>query len=229
MENKILFWVGVIFILTVPIYIGIKLENVKVSIISAICAGFIIFVSKMGILTEISLGPLKGKMQETIQEANATIEQLKTISVASAKVTLTSLMAGGFGGGTSLQTKLDLHDELVESLKNVGFSEQELNQADEPWKQGIGLIYHRAIKNIVYKKRNLEPSGSQSSANIQAIYEKFNELLDFDNWQAPSPNEMKNFLENEGVLNKEIGDWINDYQNFLDTGEIRRRDLFIKQ
>lgn len=229
MENKILFWFSVIFVATVPIFIGIKFVNVKMAAVSVLCGALLLVASKIEIIKEFSMGPLKAKMKETIQEANATIEQLKTVSVASAKATLTSLMAKNFWGGVSRKAQLDLHDQIIESLKKVGFSNQEINEADEMWNRGIGMIYLNKVSSLIAEIRKSNPTNSPAHAEAQKTQKDFQDLLDFENWKVPSPDKMTSFLKERGFLKPEMEEWIADHRHFLNTGEIRRRDLFAQQ
>ena len=69
---------------------------------------FVTFMARIDDLTELSLGPVKAKMRETIKEAYATIEELRNVAAISAKAILTDIMAGTFMGGMNLRTCLFL-------------------------------------------------------------------------------------------------------------------------
>jgi hypothetical protein len=224
--KNIFFIIGIVFTTIAPLYIGFKYENIEMSGMAFLCGAFLTFVVRLGDIAELSLGPVKAKMRETIAEANATIDQLHKIAANSAKVTLTDLMGGNFIGAVALEKRLDLHDQLIDSLKEIGVSDVLVADADEMWKRGIGLIYHRKIGEILSRE---EASKAESSKARDKVYKEFQSLMNFKKWQAPSPEEIEGFLTLKGCLTAEMREWTDDYRHFRKTGEIRRREMFAEQ
>lgn len=227
--RKILFWFGVSFTIVAPIVIGTGFKDPSTSWVAALCGAFITFISKLDEIAELSLGPVRAKMRETIQQANVTIEQVQKIAKDISETTLTALMAGNFGfsDGLNLATRLDLHDRLVQNLIEIGVSDKDIFELDTKWKQGIGVIYHRAIAPLiddreVPHKINVNATNAQNQARAG-----WDELSEFEQWKAPTPGEMTNYLKSVGLLTGEISEWIDDYRHFLDTGEINRREIFV--
>lgn len=229
MENNFIFFLGIAFIISAPIIARIKPENYSASKIIIVAGLILIFTSKIDTMEEFSVGPLQAKMKETIQEANATIKQLKTVSAASAKTTLTGLMADGFLGGLPLKRKIALHDQIIESLREVGFSNQEISEADEMWRKGVGILYYNKIRPLIEGRESPNLVNRGASEEARKATHDFTKLLDFENWLAPTPEQITIFLEERGFLKPEMEEWIADYQHYLDTGEIRRRDLFAQR
>ncbi|MBI3815544.1 MAG: hypothetical protein HY279_13895, partial [Nitrospinae bacterium] len=129
----------------------------------------------------------EAEMKKTVEDAIATIEQLRNVATTSSRATLTSLMAANFMSGTTMKNRLELHDQLISNLANIGASKQQIEEADEMWKRGVGVIYHRGIK------KTLEGRNSQNELNIVASRE-LQALLNFDEWKAPSSIEIENFI-----------------------------------
>lgn len=113
--KKILFWLGVSIIVLVPLAIG--LFGVRSGLVPsdaaqsmpwlALLIGVCItLLSRMDDIAEFSLGPLKARMTEKIEEADAVVVQLRRIAAALAEVTLTDLMASNFMGGLPLKEKV---------------------------------------------------------------------------------------------------------------------------
>ena len=168
-------------------------------------------------------------MRETIQQANATIEQVQRIARNISETTLTALMAGNFGftDGLNLESRLDLHDRLVQSLKEIGIPDKDISELDAKWKQGIGVIYHRAIAPLIDDREEphrINPNATEEQEKVRAGWD---ELLEFEQWKAPTPAEMTIYLESVGFLTDEINEWIDDYRHFVETGEINRREVFV--
>ena len=163
----------------------------------------------------------EAEMKKAVENAIATIEQLRNVATTSARATLTSLMAANFMSGTTMKNRLELHDQLISNLVDIGASKQQIEEADEMWKKGVGVIYHRGIKKI------LEVRNSSNGLNIEASQE-FQNLLKFDEWKAPSSVEIKKFIESKGLMEQELKDLIDDYRHYESTGIIKRKELFFK-
>lgn len=225
----LLFWVGVFFTLAAPILVSIFIPGSGITWVVALCGAFVTLLVKLDDLVELSLGPVRAKMRETVMEANATVKQLRNFATVIGEVSLTDLMAGNFFDGTTLKTRLDLHDSIIKSLQDIGVEENVLRDTDQNWRKGVGVIYHRAIyKRIQQQTTHRKDNSDLSSAQLE-IPNNFQKLLDFEVWQAPTPKVIKEFINSHALMTEELSDWINDYQHFLDTGEIPRRDLFVQE
>jgi len=224
-----LFWVGVVFTISAPIIIGIEFANTGIAWVAALCGAFVTFISKLHEMAELSVGPVRAKMRETIREANATIDQVRNIARNISETTLTALMAGNFGftDGLNLRSRLDLHDRLIESLKEIGVPDNEISELDEKWNQGIGVIYYRAIAPLIDGRE--DPNQINMNASEEQIEQRkgWDGLLEFDEWKAPTPDEMQAYMDAQGIVSEGINEWVEDYRNFLEIGEIRRREIFV--
>ena len=224
-----LFWGGVIFTLAAPIIIGHIFKNDSVAWVAALCGAFVTFMARIDDLAELSFGPLKAKMRDTINEANATIEQLRNIAASFAKTILTDLMAGGFADSMNLKSRLDLHDQIISDLNNIGVSETAVKDAKYMWSKGICIIYHRAIRRVLGQQDTLYRININAPTEVLEASRQFQNMLNFDKWQAPTPDEMEAFIESKGLMTEELSNWISDYRHFVETGEIRRRELLEKE
>lgn len=225
--KSILFWGGTIFTLFVPVSIGILTKNANASWLAALCGAFVIFIAKLDDIAELSLGPVKAKMRETIREALATLDQLREIAVTSARATLTDSMAGNFMSGTTLKNRLELHDQIIESLISIGVPQKKIDEATVMWNRGVGIIYHRGIHAALEGRKNRNIVNMEASKEVREAAKEFQKLIKFDEWKAPTPDEMENFINEKGLMNEALQELISDYRHFLKFGEIRRRDVFI--
>lgn len=224
-----LFWIGVIFILVVPVYIGIFHKAHPAIVWAAVlCGAFVIFISKIESIQELSLGPLRARMKEQIREADATIKQLREISAVSSEATLTNLMAGNFWGGMPFAKRLELHDKIVDSLKQIGASDAQIKRAESDWKKGVSIIYHNKIQEVVEQRKKPSQINSDAPEEAKKAGNEIKELLDFNNWAAPTPQQIKSTLRKYNINSPEAEAWIEDYEYFLKTGEIRNKEQFIK-
>jgi hypothetical protein len=215
------FWVAVAFTGSAPLLIRLFGGSAGSSWQAFACGVFVAFMAKFNDLSEFSLGPLKAKMRETIAEANATLDQLRSVATSMARATLTDMMAGSFMAGMSLATRLQLHDALMIQLRELGVSEKERDLAAVEWRKGICVIYQRIIGNLV--ARDVRTVDAEKYGRLA---KELNAMVDMNTWTAPTPTQLRSFLEVHSLITAELADWLGDYQHFLDTGEIRRRSLF---
>ena len=224
-----LFWAGIIFTVVAPIVIGVGYDDQSTSWIAAICGAFVTFMSRLEFLAELSLGPVKAKLRDKIEEATATIDQLRNVAVVSAEATLTDLMAGGFMGGMNTRMRLELHDKIVHTLAEIEADELAIEAAKSEWNKGISIIYHRAISRVVDGRSSPNLVNPDSSDQQKKAYKELQSILDFDTWTVPTPNQIRAILKKYDIESEEVNHWLDDYENFLSTGEILRRSEFEKE
>ena len=164
------------------------------------------------------------------QKATEAIDQLKFIACTNAKATITDLMAANFGfeDGLNLKARLELHDRIINSLKQIGVSEDDIEAVGSMWHKGVGVIYFRGIGCALEGRTNPNMINTNASPELLRASEEFQKLLNFENWEAPSPDEIESFIKGKGFMNDKVKELIEDYRLFLKTGEIRRREVFEK-
>jgi hypothetical protein len=225
--KALLFWLGAVLTLAAPLIFGLTGHDAATSAIVAASGIAVMVLTKIEDLVEISFGPLSARMRETIREAAATIEQLRSVATAISQASLTDMMAGNFMGGTTLRTRMQLRDRIIQTLRDVGVSEAQVSEAESEWRKGISLIYHRVIRERLEGRSHPNRVNTDASGDILAASREFQSLIDFSIWRAPTPEEMTTFLAARGLLNEELQEWIDDYRHYLTRNEIRRLDTFL--
>ena len=105
------------------------------------------------------------------------------------------------------------------------------------------VVYTRDFKQIRLAIKNLKGKTS----NIKFVFEvhqilsqnycregeykkakEMKELEDFGKWEMPSPNQIRSVLSRHSVQDEAVDGWVDDYEHYLNTNEIRRVDEFIK-
>ena len=129
-------------------------------------------------------------------------------------------------GSMQLEMRLDLYDQLVAELRELGLESEQIAEATDLATKAVNLIYFRIIR-IAFEQRKAPHSMQGVPPALQLIGEKFEKLHDFAKWEAPSPDMVQTFVEENGIATADVIDWISDYRHFMATGEIRRRNLFI--
>ncbi|MFM2478841.1 hypothetical protein [Celerinatantimonas sp. MCCC 1A17872] len=230
MKDKILIISICLVILVLTVIFGWKAMPTEMGIIVVAGAIFLSFLNIDKIQRFKGAG-FEAEMRQVVEDANASIHQLRDVATTSTKATLTTLIASSFGftNGMNLKSRLDLHDKLIADLKKLGVSEQQIEQADEMWKRGVHMIFHRGIVAAIERRekscianKNLEPKIREASREFQTKF------LDFDNWVTGSSGEMKQFIIDKQIMNPEVEELLKDYSEFEKNGVYRRKGIFIQ-
>jgi hypothetical protein len=225
---KALFWIGVIFTLVAPVIIGICFKDASTSWVAALCGAFIAFVSKLDEISELSLGPVKAKMKEKIEEAEKVLQQLRESATVNAHSTLTDLGAGSMMGGMRTDRRLEIHNNIISNLREIGCSEEQVAWAERDWKKVMNIYYCNFIKQLVEERTSPHTVNPNASENRKQAHKELKELEDFGKWEMPSPNQIRSVLSRHSVQDEAVDGWVEDYEHYLNTNEIRRVDEFIK-
>lgn len=181
-------------------------------------------IERFEVLKGLGVEARTRELKQTIIEANATLSQLRELATSICHVVISDLMASNFMGGISLEQKVRMHDDLIMTLKQLGVASTQVGQADSKWREGIGLIYHRMIKKELMSKT----TDGQISPAVFGIGGEFQEMLDFDEWRAPSPDAMEIFLKSRDQMTPTLQEFIDDYRHYLTHGVLRRPQVFFK-
>lgn len=187
-----------------------------------------LFFLNINKFTRFKAGSIEAEMKQVVEDAHATLEQLRNVAATSAKATLNSLMAETFMSGSSLRQRLEIHDQLIGNLNSIGVSASRVEEADEMWRRGIGIIYHRGIAHEVGCRKERNMINPDVGPEVHEAEKEFDNLLNFKEWKAPSSEDMKTFIENKDLLNDRCKDLLDDYQHFEKTGEIKRKEIFVE-
>lgn len=221
-----IFWIGTLFILIVPVYIGIVYHDYKTGLIALVGGAFLIFISRLDVIAELSLGPVKAKMKKKIDEATATIQQLQEIATMTSEATLTDLMAGSFMGSMSLAKRLEVHDKVISSLKKIGASPEQIASAEKDWRKGISVIYLRAIKYVLEQRTEKNRINTKLGEERKQASQEIEKLNDFTIWKSAMPEQIRDILKRRSIDDPAVNDWVDDYECFLEKNEIRRQEQF---
>jgi len=221
--DRVMFFFGACFILIVPIAIELRLHNAAAAWLAAMCGGFVIFCSRLDALAERPADPLKATVRDTVAEAAATVDELRELATSMISAFLTDLIGGSFMGAVSLSKRLELHDALLAKLKGLGVTDRQLRGVDEDWRKGIGIVYHRIITRQIS-----EAAEPPDRASHNLLHSEMQALLDFDRWTVASPSAYETLARKNQALTADVQSWIEDYRHFLATGDIRRRDAFVR-
>jgi hypothetical protein len=224
---KELFWVGVVLTIVAPLIIGIHYEDPSTSWVAALCGAFITFISKLDQISELSLGPVKAKMKEKIDEVDKVLKQLREAVTVTSHATLTDLMAGGMMGSMTLGKRLEIHENIILNLRAIGASEEQVAMAEKDWIKAISIIYVQIIRNTIEERESPNTVNFKTPDNKKQASLEIDKLEDFSNWQMPTPYQIRAILESHTIKEPPVDLWVNDYEHFLNNNEICRPEELI--
>lgn len=234
-------------------YINVKCKTMKSTLVtiigSLLTVGLAVMFGLMGKPTEMGIIVVAGaiglafvnidkiqrfkgagfeaEMKRAVEEANATIEELREVATTSAQAILTDLMAGNFMDGTTLEKRLELHDQLVANLRDIGASQAQINKADDMWRRGIGIIFFRGIRAALEGRDKKSQINTNAEKHVLDASREFQELLNFKEWKTPSSKELREFCSSKDVMNPEVDELLKDYTEFEKSSTFRRRNVFV--
>jgi hypothetical protein len=219
---------GGAFTLAAPLLVGIFTRDVALATLAAACGAFVTLLAKVDDLVELSLGPVKARMRETIEKAAATIDQLQNIALVSARAQLTSLMSASFISASNLAQRLEVRNQVVGALEALGIPKDGIAVAETEWRKGVGVIFHRYVQ--LYLTRVQSRGGVQLPVSATTAAKEIEDLLDFRSWTAPSPEQIRSVLDRHGIVPPpELDEWLLDYRHYLNTNEIRNVAKFVER
>ena len=227
MKDKFITISGCLLTLGLAVMFGMMSKPTEMGLIVAAGAIALAFLNIDKIQRFKGAG-FEAEMKRAVEEANVTLEQLREVAATSSEAILTDLMAGNFVSGTTLEKRLDLHDQLIRNLKDIGASERQIEKADEMWKKGIGIIFHRGIRVALEGRKAPHRVNTEADENVLAASEEFQDLLNFEKWEIPTSKELRKFITRKNVMNPDVDGLLKDYSEYEKSGEFIRRDVFVK-
>jgi len=227
MKGKYLTIIGSLLTLGLAVMFGLDSKPTEMGIIVVAGAIFLAFLN-IDKIQKFKGAGFEAEMKRAVEEANATIEQLREVATTSSEVILTDLMAGNFFSGTTLKTRLDLHDQMIENLKDIGATDNQIGKADKMWKKGVSLIFHRGIHKALEGREHPSEINIKAEPHVLEASKEFQDLLKFEEWETPSSDSLRLFIEKRNVMNPLVDELLKDYSKFEQTGIFRRKDVFVK-
>lgn len=223
---KILFWFGLIYTISIPPLVLYYIQNETYAWISLMVGVFLTLISRFNDFAEFSLGPIKARMTEKLKENEKSLEHLREIGTLLSSSILTDIMASNFWGGTTLRNKVELHDKIIKTLRQIGVDENRIAQAECDWRKGVCIIYYNALKWRIKQQPDSHHVNTKADEENQRAGHELDILLDFDNWVVPSPEKISAVLDKYKVkTTDDISKILEDYFWFVKNNEIRNIEL----
>ncbi len=218
--------IGCILTVGLSVMFGLMGKPKEMALTILVCSIALCFIN-IDKINKFKAGSFEAEMKATVDEANATIKQLREVASTFAEATLTNLMASTFVGGMTMKQRLLLHDQLIVNLKDIGASDKQIARADKMWEHGIGVIFNRMIENAIEGRDNPNIVNIKDRDKALNASREFHKLLKFDEWKAPTSAQAREFIVDKGVMNTQVDELLKDYQEFENTGGFRRIEVFV--
>lgn len=126
----------------------------------------------------------------------------------------------------SLLLKGKLRDERVQSYSPFRLHPMEVYlksiTADVKWRTDICMLYFNIIENVLATAKG-------SSANFESARAEYRSMTNYAEQVVAGPDAIERFCNRFGLITGPIGEWINDYRDFLQTRKIRREEQFFNE
>ena len=214
--KRVAYFIGAGWLLAGPLGAYWFTQSTQMAWLTLIAAVAFLCLTRLDDLTELAFGPLRAKLRKTITEAEATLKQLRSVAAAATKAALANSMSANFMAGLTLKSRLQLRDELMRALDEIGATPAQKRETERAWRSGMGVIYFRVISSALRDEGDLGT----------CVYERLKPLLVMDEWRAPTPKQIKKAFSPCGYEPSEkVAMLLEDYQHYLSDNEIRRLDL----
>lgn len=223
-----LFWVGVLLAVLVPVPLAIYFNSSEIPII-CFSSGFLaVLFSKIEMLDELTVGPLKAKLRATINEAAATVDQLRALGAQLSEISLTMMISTEMVSDIGLKQKIDLHDKIIKHLADLGVSQEQLNEARVDWKRVVSFLYVRLMRSIVEGRESFDQPNQSASASEKNASAELLSVANVRSSSAVDPNTIREILTKNDIQKPELDQWLNDYEVFFRTLTIPRVAAFVE-
>lgn len=151
----------------------------------------------------------EAEMKNTIDKANATIEEVQQVGCKSAAAILEVTAAfGRFGGGIKTLRRLQIRDNLVASLRGLGADDDDIKDAQTGFNRW--LLFDHAAKIV-------QAVGSNWPKTTEG-----NRLHQYTENFAITANEIEVFVNKNNIGSQKVYDAIEDMRYFDRNKKLRR-------
>lgn len=203
--------VTVICLIALPSALVFRRNNAGAMIVAA-CCGLAALMVYLPQVHSVAFGPLKAEMQAKIDEASATISQLRSLASDLARVTVLGVIEQGGLGGPRYETLYAIRQNLERQLVALRTRSDDVEDILKPLNPRIAIAFEIAIEDAALNGRENTP-----------VWKPLYECLS-SNRQEPSVAKIQACLTNSSVSSPEVERTLQDFAEFQRTGHIGRLD-----
>ncbi len=144
-----LIWMLIIFAATS--YFGYQQQPVEMGIMVSL-GGVGLFALHLDKFESFKGGGIEARLRGVVDEANATLSQVRELAQITAKISLADMGMGNFLSGMPVESQFRYRQELAGALAGLGVSEAKLYRIDALWLSAVQQMYFNAIEECVTER-----------------------------------------------------------------------------
>ena len=174
-----------------------------------------LLLTRLPDISTFELLALKVKLDRQSQQVEVTLQQLQKMAAAFAQASLTELaMSGQMLFRTNTRQKFEIHEQIINSLKEIKISDDAILKA-----QGVWItVYCRMILD------RIEGITTQLLPEVKAEDEIESLLKDAEHG-LPLPNDVRNWIAAKSLKDPTLTQFIDEYENVWAIGTMKNPDL----
>ena len=159
---------------------------------------------------------LETKLRLTINEAHATIDQLREVALTISRQTYNDIaFSGQIFTHISFEELYESKTALDKALKSIGASQGEINNAAHIWR----LVTGRRLAALIFSDEGkLDEPAQEIWKEIKKPY--------YEKEQDVPSEKLEVFLNDNDLMNDFRKGRFEDYQHYINTGEIKHIENF---
>ncbi|CTQ77365.1 hypothetical protein [Roseibium alexandrii] len=155
------------------------------------------------------------ELERLVTEANATIEELRGLAVATARNQLAQLSASGRYGGMGRDLKEDIRENILSTLRDLRVSDGDIEHV-------ISVQYPFMHYDYCHRVQTLH--GLQADRERDLAWTTFWTEQHSGRGNEPDPDTLEAFLDKHDLLDDAARERLEDYRHFHETQQHRRPD-----
>ena len=203
------------FLIIVPtIAVFWKKSAAGAGVLAAVGAAALL-LTRLPDISTFELLALKVKLDRQSQQVEVTLQQLQKMAAAFAQASLTELaMSGQMLFRTNTRQKFEIHEQIINSLKEIKISDDAILKA-----QGVWItVYCRMILD------RIEGITTQLLPEVKAEDEIESLLKDAEHG-LPLPNDVRNWIAAKSLKDPTLTQFSDEYENVWAIGTMKNPDL----
>jgi len=202
------------FIIAVVLALPLRILNLRRTAAIAGVGALALVMTRLPDITLLDALGIRTELRQTLNEANATIAQLRKLAVAISEPELSALaMSGVIFHQLRFTDQYNREKRIVDILKSLGVSQDDITVALQIWK----TVTLRKLSNVITVA---------IGETDKQLAEKFAGVRIDAHENPVKPDVLRKFLSDNHVTDKAVVELVDDYERLFETGEVRRPEVF---
>lgn len=200
----------------VLVWRGVDVSKVACVIAAFLAAAIIVYFPS---IKSLEFGNLKAELQDRIDQATATIIQLRVVAVYSVQQTLyySATQLGQPGGR---RTAFEMRDRVIQMLKDIGASSGQLSDALSQFNTAVNESFYYDVSTAIWNNLRRDPTKLRDYIN------EFNQTFPKNNEDIPPAAAWETFAKRYVTWTPDLDETFQDLAFFQDSKALRRPSVF---